>query len=683
MNEKSLARQLENLWSGGAVTLVGANETGGTTKLILDSLRHPSMPFAGTINVVTRRGGSVYGIPAVPSLAEVPGRIGLLWLLMRGEFVLDTLRALEAAPERLPTGVIVFAGDFPDPAAGVDHVAELVAWSRRTGVPLLGPQSVGAASFHHGINALDLPVGAAPRRGGIAVVSQSGGVLGLMLRGYREAGLGLHSAYSLGNQATFSWAQLTAALLEDPDVRALALYVEGIGSVAEFAAVADRAAERGTPIVLLLGGQTDAGASRAASHTGAIATPARLVRGICEQYGVVLVQDPDELTASLLALESVGHARLGDAGAALFSGTGGGGVLFADAFARHGIPLPEPSAATRELVLGPGAHDGPANPLDLGAGLIGRPDHYREVVSAFVADPAYAIGVQVITFTPAPDDPPSFRWQLDEAIRATTAAGRHPFVAILMDDAPVLPDGDIPVTVGYGVHDTMIKLRALRAWSRGAAGQAPSAGGEVVPAALGGTRLADRAELAELLAGVPLRHPGEWTIGPADDLAAALDDVRFPCVAKAETGSAHRVREGAVITVVPDRRAGAAAVDYLRTLFGVPVTLAEFVTHDEEFFVGLSREPGGAPLIAVGPGGSGVEDKDVGVRLLPLGRAQLDRLLERYLPSQRGADDLAEVVTALAGLMADPRVDSIDCNPIVRDGAGRIVALDAKIHLRA
>ncbi|GAA5050834.1 acyl-CoA synthetase (NDP forming) [Thermocatellispora tengchongensis] len=668
------ATRLAAMWDTPAVTLLGANERGGTTRLILDSLQDPRCPFQGRINVVGRRGGTVFGIPAATSLAEVDGEIGLLWLLVRGELVLPALRETEDRP---PRGAIVFANGFRE-AGNIAAERELAAWARRHGVPLFGPQSVGVASFRHGLNALDLPIGPAPEPGDVAVLSQSGGLLGLILRGLRRSGLGVHSAYSLGNEALLGYASLGESLLADDDVSVLAVYAENVSSVPEFARFARAAAEHGKPVVLLLGGLSDAGASMARSHTGALATPERLVRGVCEQYGVVMVADPDELVASVAALKSASCRRLGAAGVGLFTGTGGGAIILADAMSAAGVDLPQP------------AEGGHANPLDMGAGLIGRPDHYREVVSSFARDPGFDIVVNVIPFIPTDADPPSFTWQLQESIRIVRESGKHPVAASLRIEDPAGDAFGPDVTIGYGVHDTLVKLRALRTWSRGEPGPEPPAGSR---AAGGPTRVASAAETRELLAPVPLSWPATWTIGLEQDAAEAVREVRFPVVAKAETGSAHRAKEGAVVTHVPGPQAAVAAIGYLRALFGAAVTLAEFVPHDEEYFVGLSRAPGGAPLVAIGPGGSGVEDKDVGLRLLPLSPRQLAALLRRHLPQAAGDGGFGEVaagdggfgelIAALERVMRDPRVESIDLNPIVRAAGGELTVLDAKIHLYA
>ena len=100
---------------------------------------------------------------------------------------------------------------------------------------------------------------------------------------------GLPIAYvaTVGNQAQTSLAEIGDALMADPRVTALGLYVEGIGDLPAFEAMARRAAAAGKPVVALKVGRSAAARAGAVSHTaslagghvGASALLARLRRG--------------------------------------------------------------------------------------------------------------------------------------------------------------------------------------------------------------------------------------------------------------------------------------------------------------------------------------------------------------------------------------------------------------------
>ncbi|KQZ85254.1 hypothetical protein ASD56_02510 [Microbacterium sp. Root166] len=665
------------MWQTPAITIVGANESAGTTRLILDSIERFDRPWQGALNLVNPRGGTVYGYSVAETLGDVDGELGIVWLLVKREIVLATLDELAARGAR---GVIVFSGGFAEQGNAADQL-RLAEWSRTTGIPLFGPQSIGFLAPIHGVNVLDGSLRGEIIPGRVALVSQSGAVLIQMTNTVIERRIGLHSAFTLGGGAVMDYVTLATVLLEDPEVSAIGLYVESIGSLQGFAALARRAAEAGKPLVMQFAGRSEQGQALAASHTGAIATPLRLVRGVAEQYGVTLVTNLDDLASSLEGLQSGGFRRWGDGRVGVYTGSGGLGITFSDEVAGSDIAVPQPTRETVVALAGEGHADAPLNPFDMGAGLLGAPEEFRRLVSTFVADPNIDIAVQIFD-VPDKELAAQYAW-ITEGARLTQEAGKLAVLGTGIDRRGLLASQVLgpDVVVGLGMRQTISKLQALSTWSRGDAGPVPA-----VTAARDApeTRVVLGDEMRALLASVPLAWPEDWVVARDADPAAALAEARFPLVAKAEAGLAHRAKAGGVLTHIPSADAAVAATEYLRALFDSPVTFSERVVFSDEYFVGLSRGADGETLLAVGPGGSGVEDKDVGLRLLPLSRRQQEVALARYAPSVAGHEAFRAVLDALSALMLrDGRIESIDLNPLVIDATGRVVSLDAKVHLYA
>src|SRR5207248_2994810 len=78
-------------------------------------------------------------------------------------------------------------------------------------------------------------------------------------------------------------------LLDDPDTRVIAGFVEGFKRADKFLEVAKLAAERGKPIVLIKIGRSELGARAARSHTAALTGADARYDAIFAQYGVIRV----------------------------------------------------------------------------------------------------------------------------------------------------------------------------------------------------------------------------------------------------------------------------------------------------------------------------------------------------------------------------------------------------------
>jgi len=674
--EHGWSDKINRIWESPAVTLIGANETGGTTSVILNSLTRQDCEFSGVINLVNPRGETIFGRTSYTSIDDIDGELGIVWLLVGAHRVLGLLDELA---QRNPRAVIIFAGGFAE-AGDHDAQAALRRWSEETGVPLFGPQSLGFVSFTKKLNSLDLNIAGELRAGDIGFISQSGGLLGLLLRETLGAGFGVHSAFSVGNEAATGYQDLAEALLADGDLRALAIYVENLGSVSRFAHIAQLAARKGKPLIMLLAGLSEAGQKMAASHTGALATPSRLVRGIAEQFGVILVKNADELLAAMDALRSSQYRRWGSGRIGFYTGSGGSAVILSDALSEFDLKTPALKDETVKSLLGEEAVGQKANPYDMGAGLLGWPEEFTRRVGTFINDGNFDIAVHLFDI-PDPNFAPHVFWG-DEAIRLTREARQHPVLATGVNriDKSNASHFDEHVTISYGISETLTKLRAISTWSCGDDGD-ELCDPQLQDVGLSETRVVLGDEMRAILADVSVHWPYEICVERNVDIRAALEGATFPMVAKAEAGLAHRAKAGGVLTQIRDLDSAVAGVEYLRALFQCDVTLSTYIPHDEEHFIGLSRGPQGQPLLAMGPGGGGVEENDIGLRLLPMSSRQLALALERYLPAVRENQAFIRLLDGLNKLMDDERIDSVDLNPLVIDATGDVWALDAKVHL--
>ncbi len=277
--------------------------------------------------------------------------------------------------------------------------------ARAGGMRLVGPNCIGAANLLTGQIASFSPLfgGLMPRRypfdgaaaerspGGIGFASASGalgyGTVSLAM----EQGLPLRWAVTTGNEADVTTLEVLAALAARPGCATVLGYLEGLADAAGLRALA----ATGTPAALLVAGASAGGARAVASHTGALATPDRVVDGALRQLGIVRVSDVDELLDVGEALALTADSGRWPAGprVAILTTSGGSGILAADAIEATGLTLAELSSSTVETLAGiVPSYGSVANPVDVTATVMRDRTLVDRCLTSLVADP----GVDII-----------------------------------------------------------------------------------------------------------------------------------------------------------------------------------------------------------------------------------------------------------------------------------------------
>jgi acyl-CoA synthetase (NDP forming) len=185
--------------------------------------------------------------------------------------------------------------------------------------------------------------------------------------------------HATGNEADVTVADLAEAVIEDPGVGLVLLYMEAIKDPPRLAAAAERARERGVPMVALKAGRTARGQKAASSHTGALASEDRVVDAFFERHGIWRAADPHELV-SAAALYASGLKPRGKR-LVVMSNSGASCVMAADYSEQRGIPLAsistEAKARLGRVLPGFAALD---NPIDITGALLGNPQLFGAVL---------------------------------------------------------------------------------------------------------------------------------------------------------------------------------------------------------------------------------------------------------------------------------------------------------------
>jgi acyl-CoA synthetase (NDP forming) len=288
--------------------------------------------YPGEIFLVNSKGGTIAGRQVYQSIEDVPRSVDLAVVTIPAKHVLELLPRLKAKGIRY---VLLITSGFAETGTeGRRLQEELVALARQEGLIILGPNTMGISNPHINLYCMGSPV--RPKPGGTAVVAQSGN-MGVQMLGFaEEQGIGIRGFCGSGNEAMITVEDFLDGFEIDDVTRIVILYVEGVRDGRRFFESASRLGRK-KPIVLLKGGQSEAGTRAAASHTGAMASDVRVFDAVCRQSGIVKVDqsmDLLDLAAAFSSLPLPQGKRI-----SIMTLGGGWGVITADLCARHGLSI--------------------------------------------------------------------------------------------------------------------------------------------------------------------------------------------------------------------------------------------------------------------------------------------------------------------------------------------------------
>ena len=680
---------LEAVFSPRSVAIVGASDDSTKWGHII-ARRALSSRGDRTVLLVNRRGGEVLGEPAYPSAEAAASardlRVDLAVLCVPAEGFVASMSDAVAAGARAIVGIT--AGLSEASAEGARLEAEALAIARAAGAVLIGPNSLGVVDT---TTRLQLAHAVLPP-GDVAVLSQSGNLV-LDLAGLlADRGLGVSRFVSLGNQADLGLVDFLHACVDHEQTRAVAVYTEDVVDGRAFIAAARALRDAGKPLVLLAPGRTEAAVRSAASHTGSLTTSSMVVDAACAAVGAIRVDHPTQMADLLAALRA--PRRLSGRRAVVLTDGGGHGAVAADALVAAGLQTPVLTGLlATELETALGAQATVTNPVDLAGAGEQDVERYARGVEILLAS-VQVDGVLLTGYFGGYSTGRSGLTQpeLDAARQMADKVAAQGKPLVVQTIYPHSPASQLLRASGIPVHRDVDRACAVLAGlvEPASAGLAE----ELPPSALPVTDTSYVAARA-LFAEVGIAFPAATSVTDAAGLEAALADVRFPIVLKAE-GRLHKSEGGGVVLGLADRGAAHAAYDDLVARLAPPaVSVEEMADVDAgvELIVGSVRDPKFGAVVMVGLGGIFTEvlgDTASAIAPVSVGAARDLLLSLQGAPVLLGArgrtpvdlDALAEVVARVSRLAAaHPELVELELNPVLADPAG-VLALDARVVLR-
>lgn len=609
---------IDSLLRPRSVAVIGASADPAKTagRPILYLKKHG---FAGRIFPVNPRAESIAGLqcyPDVNSLPEVPD-VGLV--LLGAERAIEAVRELA---ERGAKAAIVLASGYTEVGAeGAERQRRLVAAAGN--MRLLGPNTIGLVNLTDNIilsasGALEMDTFPS---GNIALVSQSGGILGALLSRAAARGIGLSKLISTSNEADLDMADFVDFLVDDEATSVIALYMESIRHPEKFRAAALRAARAGKPIVVFKIGKSEAGARSAVSHTGALAGADKMYDALFKRIGAIRVETFSDLLDIPAAL-STGRALQGNR-IAILTSTGGAGTLVADSLGVAGLETPAPSeqTASRLRALQKGEHAAlDRNPIDVTlAGL--QPDLLRSAITTLTESDDYD-GVVVIVGSSALAMPELMAGAIEDCLPNT----KKPVLAYVSPHAPEVasilnrrgvPAYSAPETC-TAVLSAMLQLAQRVEYEAGALPRDGRGDRDLRAGSL------DEAEAKQLFARFGIASVKESIVTTCAEAEAAAQGLGERVVLKILSADiTHKSDVGGVAVNVPASEIGARMVAMAHEVEQKTGTtpsrflVQELVPGGTELILGLHHDPLGTAIL-LGMGGVTAElFKDTAMCMLP------------------------------------------------------------------
>jgi acetyltransferase len=698
-------RQLHTLFNPRSIAVIGASDTPGRIGYALFRNLAES-DFSGPVFPVNPNRERVQGVKAYPQIAALPRKVDLAIIATRAPTVPGVVN--ECIASRALSAVVISAGFSEAGEAGNRLVDQIRGSVEASGMALLGPNCLGFIRPKLDLNASFSRK--MPYEGGMAFISQSGALCSAVLDWSVKEHVGFSYFVSVGEMLDIGFHDLIDYFGNDPDTKAILIYMETLTQARRFMSAA-RSFARTKPIIVLKVGRSQEGAKAALFHTGSITGKDQIFDAVFKRAGALRVSSIAELFDCAKNL-SMQRRPTGNR-LAIITNAGGPGVIATDALIDQKGALADLSLETLCTL---DEHMPPywsrANPVDMLADA--DPARYSLALKACLRDPNVD-GVLALLTPQAMTDAAA----VAQAVVGTTKGTYKTVLASFMgeDDVAegrrILAQGKIPA---YEKPEDAVRSflnmvqyqRNLRLLSETPA-TIPHAFSPnvtetkkiVCEVADSGRVILTAPEVKQILANYDIPMPKGELAHTLREARALATQIGFPVLMKVVSPDIIYERQvgGVIADIQSEEEIDPAYERIMETVCSqspqariLGIYVEEMITKRHELLIGSKKDPIFGPVIVFGMGGVAVDVfKDTNIGIPPLNMALAQQLIDgtkiaTLLKGYRGtaAVDVAAIQYLLykfAYLIMDfPEISEVDLNPFVVDERGGIV-LDAKIIL--
>jgi acetyl coenzyme A synthetase (ADP forming)-like protein len=694
-----------------SIAVIGASRHPGTIGyLLLQCLIQSG--FRGRIYPVNPNVDSLMSLKTFPSVTDIPGGVEVAIIAVPAKAVAKV--ADECGRKGVHTLIVISDGFKEVGAEGSSRERELRDVALGHGMRIVGPNCMGVINTDPSIklNATFSPV--YPPAGNVAFLSQSGAMGLIVLEYASNLDIGISTFVSVGNRVDISSNDLMEYWEQDPSTDLILLYLESFGNPRKFSRIARRVTRK-KPVVAVKAGSTQAGSRAAASHTGAMATSDVVSDVLFRHAGIIRVNLMEEMfdVAALLSNQPLPRGRR----LVILTNGGGPGIIAADAAARNGLLLPQPSdEMVRKLKSVVKRNISFHNPLDTTAGA--DAEEFRAILRLLAddkdSDAVLSIFIPPVVanmagFEASIGDVAQYFWNKGKPLLACFL-GQRGFKGKLGSGGRFVPTYPFPEeaisALSKAIEYAEMRQRPM--------GQIPEFSGiktdearDIVGKAM--TESTQRPfwmrprEIGNLLACYGMRLTKSVVARTPNEAAGAAEKTGFPVAVKLDSATiTHKSDVGGVILGLNSADEVKEAFNDIRARLKKDgrqnemqgVVVQQMVSEGIEAIVGVTQVPSFGPLIMFGSGGIYAElMKDVVLRLHPISDLDAKEMIDSIKMSSlfkgfRGSPPadigaIQDLLLRLSAMVEDiPNIAELDFNPVkvMPQGKGYYI-VDARIML--
>ena len=687
--------RLDPLLKPGSIALLGASDRSDSPGHVL--ARHViESAYPGEVYPVNPRCATIMGKTCYPDLAALPSKVDHVIIALGNDRLEKALTYTIAYGARAAT-IYSSAVLADDEEPGLR--TRLKAMAAEADLAICGVNGMGFYNLGIDLFAGIFPRVANIRRGGISYIAQSGSAFTTLCHNGRR--LGFNLCVSSGTEISVTTADYMDWALAQPETRVIGLFLETVRDPENFVAVLEKARQQDVPVVVLKIGKTPMAQKMALSHTGAIAGDHAAFEALFRRYGVIQVEDFDEMAAILMLLQSGREAGEGQFAAAFESG--GFRELITDQADELGVAFADIETATVDAMLpylDPGLKA--ENPLDAWGSHANFEARFEACLQLLMDDPQVAGGAFFSNYR----DGYYIHEAIFDAIWAVSRKNPKPIALVTCfsdlahtDMCRRAYEAGIPLI--DGTREGLLAFKRLFAYYHSKRQAAMESLNPLAVERVEFWRNEIRSRQSRTIGEFDaLRILGDFGLATAQgriidseaDLLGAAAELGYPLVLKTnEPGIDHKSDVGGVAIGIEDEAVLVERYRDIAVRLGPSALVVPMVEQGVEIALGTVNDPQFGPIVMVAAGGILVELlSDRAVALCPVGPREASEMLDslkvdKMLRGARGKpaverESLIQAIVKLSQIAFALRDDiaEIDINPVIARDTGT-TAVDALI----